>query len=165
MKYLTRTDLTLKIFSPQNHKIMQTKKLLVSGFAGGVVLFILGWLIYGMLLMNFFTQNAGTATGVNKNMEEMNMGMIFLGNLAWGFLLALIVGKWAKAKDFSSGLQIGLLIGFLLGTGYDLLTFGTTHIMNMTATITDIIVGTVMFGITAGVIGIINGTTSKTAMK
>ena len=40
---------------------MNLKKLLLGGIAGGIVFFLLGWLIYGKLLMGFMTAHPGLA--------------------------------------------------------------------------------------------------------
>ena len=37
---------------------MNTSKFVLAGIAGGVVIFLLGYLTYGMLLMDFFTTHA-----------------------------------------------------------------------------------------------------------
>lgn len=45
---------------------MSTSKILIAGLVGGVVAFLLGFLIYGLALNSFFEQQAGSATGVMK---------------------------------------------------------------------------------------------------
>ena len=72
---------------------MGNNKILLAGFLGAVTLFLLGFIVYGMLLSEFMAQNAG-APGVNKNIEEMSFGWIIVSNLAGGFLLAVIFGKY-----------------------------------------------------------------------
>jgi hypothetical protein len=126
---------------------MGTKKLLFGGVTGGVILFLLGWLIYGVLLVGFYSTNAGTATGVNKSMEEMNMGLIFLANLSWGFLMSFILSRWTRPKSIADGLKTGALVGILSGSGFDLLTYATTNIMTINGAIVDIVAWAFMLGI------------------
>ena len=43
---------------------MNTKSFLIATIVGGVSFFILSSLFYGMLMVDFFAANAGSATGV-----------------------------------------------------------------------------------------------------
>ena len=110
---------------------MGNNKMIFAGLAGGITLFLLGWLIYGMLLMDFMAANAGSATGVNKTEAEMSLLWIFIGNLSTGFLLAVIFGKYGNIKDAMAGAMAGALIGLLMSIGFDGILYGTTNIMNM----------------------------------
>jgi len=47
---------------------MNTRKFLIAGISGGIVYFLLGWLIYGMLLNDYMRSSvAGVGRG---NMAE-----------------------------------------------------------------------------------------------
>ena len=50
---------------------MKTDKLLLAGVLGGAVAFLLGYLVYGVLLTGFFEANLGSATGVMRGETEM----------------------------------------------------------------------------------------------
>ncbi len=117
---------------------MNTNKILIGGLIGSVILFILGWLIYGMALNGFFAANAGTATGVDK--ETPDMLYLIIGHLAFGFLLALIYGRWAGIKTAQTGAIAGLVIGLLIGIGSDFITLGVTNVSTLTAAIVDILI-------------------------
>lgn len=82
---------------------------------------------------------------------------LVLGNLLQAYLLAYIFGKWANITTFGAGLQGGLMIGLILGFGYDLTLYGTTNISNLTATLVDPFVVGVMMGLSGGVIGWVLG--------
>ncbi|RKD92018.1 DUF1761 family protein [Mangrovibacterium diazotrophicum] len=130
-----------------------TKKLLLSGLAGGVVFFLLGWVFYGMLFGEFFANNAGSATGVYKSDEEMNLLLLFLGNLASGYLLAFIFGCWGTVKSALDGTSKGFIIGILIGLGFDFVMYSTSNLMNFTAVIVDIIIYGVMTAVAGAVVG------------
>ena len=142
-----------------------TKKILLSGLAGGVVFFLLGWVFYGMLFGQFFENNAGSATGVYKSDEEMNLLLLFIGNLASGYLLALIFGCWGTVKSALDGTSKGFIIGILIGIGFDFVMYATSNLMNLTAVIVDIIIYGVMTAVSGAVVGGIlsNGKKSKQA--
>ncbi|MBL7843133.1 MAG: hypothetical protein JNK44_04650 [Cyclobacteriaceae bacterium] len=50
---------------------MDAKKRILATLAGFVVFFLLGWLFYGILLMDFNAANSGTASGVMREETEM----------------------------------------------------------------------------------------------
>ncbi len=136
---------------------MDAKKRIMATLAGFVVFFFMGFLLYGMLLMDFFMANAGSATGVYREDAEMVWWALAVGNLLQSYLLVYIFSKWASITTFASGLQAGAMIGLILGLGYDLTMYGTSNISNLTATLVDPLVVAVMMGVTGGVIGLVLG--------
>lgn len=83
---------------------MNAKNFLVSGVVGGIVNYLLGWLLYGIVFKDQFP-----VTG------EMNMTMIALGSLVWGLFVAYIFTKWAQISTWKTGLEAGAIIGLFLG--------------------------------------------------
>ena len=69
---------------------MDIKKLIIGGITGGILYFLLGWLVYGNLLAEFMKAHPGTATGVDRAMADMNWMYLTIGNLLSGFLIAYI---------------------------------------------------------------------------
>ena len=136
---------------------MDAKKRIMATLAGFVVFFFMGFLLYGMLLMDFFMANAGSATGVYREDAEMVWWALALGNLLQSYLLVYIFSKWTNITTFASGLQAGAMIGLILGLGYDLTMYGTSNISNLTATLVDPLVVAAMMGVTGGVIGFVLG--------
>lgn len=138
---------------------MDAKKFAIGTLVGGIAFFLLGWLMYGMLFMNYFQANAGSATGVSK--EAMDMWALFLGNLAMAALFTLIFLRWAGVSTFVGGLKAGAVIGLLIALGYDLTMFGTTNIMTLGGVMMDVVVYTVMSAIAGGLIGLVLGMGKK----
>lgn len=136
---------------------MDAKKRIMATLAGFVVIFLLGWLIYGMLLMDFFISNSGTASGVMRAESEMVWWALIAGNVLQAYFLVYIFGKWANITTFNGGLQAGATIGLIIGFAYDLTMYGTSNTMNLTAALVDPFVGAAMMGITGGVIGSVLG--------
>lgn len=131
---------------------MDTKKFLTGTVVGGITNFILGFIFYAVLFGDFFANNGGGATGVDKT-ENMVWWSLILGNFAIGALLSYIFIKWAHISTFNSGLRAGAVIGFLMALGFDLIMFGTSYFLNFTATIVDIAIATVMTALVGGAIG------------
>lgn len=136
---------------------MDAKTRILATLAGGVVLFLLSWLLYGILLMDFFNAHRGSASGVMREENEMIWWALVAGNFLQTYLLVYIFGNWAGITTFGAGFKAGAIIGLILGYAYDLLMYSTTHIMDLTSTLVDPLVTAVMMGVTGGVIGIVLG--------
>ncbi len=136
---------------------MDAKKRILATLAGFVVFFMLGWLLYGMLLVDFFNVNRGTATGVMREESEMVWWALVGGNLMQAYLLVYVFGNWANVTTFGAGFKAGSVIGLIIGFGIDLTMYGTTHIMNLTGTLVDPFIVAVMMGLSGGVIGMVLG--------
>jgi hypothetical protein len=129
---------------------MKTKKILFGGIAGGVIFFLLGWLIYGVLLMDFMTANSNQ--GLSKPMEEMIFWAIILSNLASGFVLSFVI-NWSNITAVMSGVRIGGVIGFLFASAIDFSFYSmTTMYPDLTPIFVDIIAYTAMTAITGGIV-------------
>lgn len=136
---------------------MDAKKRMLATLAGFVVFFLLGWLLYGFLLMDFYATNSGSATGIMREESEMVWWALILGNLFQAYLLVYIFGKWANITTFGGGFSAGLIIGLILGFAVNLSWYGTMNITNLTATLVDPFVSGIMMAITGGVVGWVLG--------
>jgi hypothetical protein len=136
---------------------MTAKNRVLATLVGFVVLFLLGWLLYGMLLMEFYTTNTGSATGVMRGDTEMVWWALILGNLFQAYFLVYVFGKWANITSFGGGFQAGAILGLILGLAFNLIMFATTNIMNLTSALVDPLVSAVMMGLTGGVVGFMLG--------
>ena len=98
-------------------------KTLLAALAGGVASFLLGWLVFGILLKTTYDgmmTEAGAAI-MRPEAEMMNyMWAMILSNLVYGLLLALIFSRWANISTFQSGAIAGGVIAFLVVLSFDL---------------------------------------------
>jgi uncharacterized membrane protein len=138
------------------------KNFAIATLAGTVAFFILGYVLYGLLLMGFFQSNAGSAMGVSK--ETPDFLWLILGNLVTAAFLGVLLG-WKGANDVASGAKAGALVGFLLSLGYGLTMFATSNISNLTATLVDPFVSAILFGVTGAVMGMMLGKGAGGAMS
>ena len=134
---------------------MDIKKLVLGTLAGGVAYFFLGFLIYAIIMEDFFASH--TVEGIMKSDTEMKYYPMVAGNLAHAALLAFVFLNWAKIKSFSAGLVGGAIIGFLMASGFDLISYDTSKVMSMIGTLVDIVVYTVMTALVGGVVGAVLG--------
>ncbi len=133
---------------------MNVKKIFISGIAGGIIAFLLGWLFHGILLADFFSKHAGTATGVNRSETEMVFWALILGNIVMGILLAFVIDKDAE-PSLQTGLKTGFIVGVLVSCGIDLIMYATTHLFGLRSVAADVATTGVMCAVSGAVIGLI----------
>lgn len=132
---------------------MNTNNMIVGALIGTAASFVFGFLAYGILLSDFFEANMGSATGVMKSDDQMSWGPMIIGHLAWGLLIAIIFGRWAGIKTFSTGAKAGAVIGLLFSTTFQMINLATTNIMTLTGTLGDMATSTILTAITGGLVG------------
>jgi hypothetical protein len=126
-----------------------TQRLLLGTVVGGVVLTLLGYLVFGILFADFFASNAGSATGVTR--EPFNFVALVAGQLAWGAALTLILG-WAGASSVGQAAKVAAMAGLLFFLGIDLTLYATTNVSNLTATLVDPILAAILFTVAGAAI-------------
>ena len=82
---------------------MNTKKVLLSGIAGGIVYFLLGWLIYGILLMDYMSANS--SPGVMKSEDQMVWWALITSNLIYGILISYLLNAVGNITSSSKGVM------------------------------------------------------------
>lgn len=133
---------------------MNLKKLFIGGIVGGIVFFLLGWLIYGVCLMEFMSTHTAlpAPTGVNRPMPLFPY--LLLGNILSGFLFAYIFLK-ANVNSFVGGLSFAAVVGLLISSSYDSIMYSTTYLVSRTGVLADVAGFTVMCAVSGAVIGFI----------
>jgi hypothetical protein len=132
---------------------MNIKKLLAGGIAGGTVSFFAGWVIYGMLLMDFAAKHS--IQNVSKPDDQMIYWALIAGNIGFGLLYAYIFQR-ANVNTVGDGLITGIITGVLMACGWDLVMFATSNIADLVLTLTDVAVSGIMGGLSGAVIGFVN---------
>lgn len=124
-------------------------KILKGTVFGGIVYFLLGWLVYGILLADFSLSNYNQCA--NRPQADMIWWAIILSNLAYALLLTLFL-KGSGASGLMDGLKTGALFGFLFVLIIDLSYYSMTTMFNsLGAMVTDIVVSALL----AAVLGVV----------
>ena len=143
---------------------MNTQKFLVSGIVGGIVSFLGGYLIYGLLMDSFFINNPGTVSvGVMRNMHDFVWLSLCLGSLLQGLFISYIFNKWANISTLGAGAIAGLIIGFFMSSSFDSMMYATTNIMSKKGALGDIVCTTILAGMIGAAVGMMNGIGKKPA--
>ena len=134
---------------------MSSNRFVLAALAGGVVNFVVGFVLYGVLLASFFAANVGSAVGAMKDPPDLvHLG---LGQLVLGLFLAVVIDKWARVGGLAAGMKIGAISGLLIALGYDLTLFGMSNMSNITATLVDPLVMMVQMACAGATIGAVLG--------
>ncbi len=120
-------------------------KILRGTVFGGIAYFLLGWLVWGILLMDFFSANMNQCA--SRTDGQMVWWAIILSNLVFALLLTLIL-HWARAKSIIDGLKFGALFGLLFGSGIAFSYWSmSTMYLTAGAMVTDILVSTAVMAV------------------
>jgi hypothetical protein len=124
--------------------------LTIGTVVGGITLFIIGYVLWNVLFVEFFEANAGSASGVVK--EPQVMWALVLGSLCYAALLTLAVGTRAGTATFVEGLKTGAIVGGLMWFAVDLTLYAVWNVSTLTGAIADSVLELIRAGISAGVI-------------
>ena len=137
---------------------MNTKTLLAA-IVGGIVSFLLGYVVFGMLLMSYYEAHEVTYEGMVK--ASPNLISLFVANLAFAYLIAIVI-QWSNMPGIMKGAVIGAVIGGLVTLGVDLFFYSLlNYYKDFTIIIVDIIINIIFDAIIGGVIGYIMGMGKK----
>ncbi|RYC52002.1 hypothetical protein [Flagellimonas olearia] len=138
---------------------MFSKSNLLATLVATIVMFFLGYLIWGLATVDFFTEH----TIVNAMKEVPDLGIIALANLIASFILSTLYSKWARGHhSLGQGFEFGAWIGALVGLGSGLIAYATMSLMDMTGHIVEAVLDIVFYGIIGAIIALIY---QKTAAK
>jgi hypothetical protein len=145
----------------KNLKTMKTSRIFVGTLVAGVLMFLLGGLIYGVLLMDFMAQNCDHST--SRPEDQMIWWALIASNFTWGLLLTVII-DWSGRFTPANGARVGAVLGLLSGLGFDLAMYAmSTMFHNFTVIIVDCIGFSVMFALAGLVTGWVMGKMNRTA--
>lgn len=136
-------------------------RLLAATVAGGVTIFVYGFLVWGLLLEErVMRPNLNTFPGLTNEMP--NFLPLIVANLVNAFYLAFIFEKWAGIRTFSGGMKGGAIVMFLVTLTFQLMFLAFMNLSkNYIPFVVDVIATTVMGAVAGGVIGAVLGMMSK----
>ena len=137
-------------------------RVLAATVAGGITFFILGFVIFGLIL-DPMVMKPNTSPEVAKLMKDPPAwAFLILGNLVAAFLLAYIFDKWATISTFVGGLIGGATIWFIIAVYFQLMF---AAFMNMSTSyipaVADVIGTTILGAGAGGVVGLVLGMMNK----
>lgn len=134
---------------------MDIRRLVTGTLVGGIVLYVLGYLIFDLAFGNFYAANAGSATGVAR--DPQLVWAVALGSLSYAALVTLAIGSRVGSSNIGAGVTIGAVVGFLLWFTVDFILYGVTNVANLTRTIVDPLLELLRGGIAGAAIAVVLG--------
>jgi hypothetical protein len=128
------------------------KKILAGAIVGSIVAFLLGWLIFGMLLESFYQNGVIYYEGLMK--DAPNLLPIYAGNLAWATLIAILFDKMAVTRPGGGAIWGAIIFAFFV-FGMDSFFYATMNLYKPMTLVVDVIVNTVFGGIMGAVIAFV----------
>ena len=142
---------------------MDFKKLFIGGIIGGIAHFFLGWVVWGMLLMNTLMKHTYPgAVLIFRDEDKMVWWAMIVGNLSMGFLLAYILLK-GNVKTAMNGAMTGATVGFLSSVGMNCIMYAQMKVYGKIAMSIDVIATVVVVAIVGAIVGWYFGRESNAA--
>jgi len=133
---------------------MFSKANLTSTIATALWGYFGGWLLWGILSVDFFKDHLGSATGVMKEVPDMMY--LVAGCLIFAFAFSTLYGKWSSGDyNAGSGVTFGVWLAVLLGLGEGLIDYSTSNVLDLTGTLGGVgiyLVFLAVMGLLAGVV-------------
>lgn len=123
--------------------------MLIGGVIGGVVFFLLGYLIYGLLMSDMMA----SCMTCQRLMEDLDLPFLIVGNLFAGWFIAFAFSKMSGVTTFAAGVTTGAILGLLMSVAMNCIMYATSTIYSgITCIVYDVIISIIIWGLTGGVI-------------
>jgi hypothetical protein len=131
-------------------------RVLAATVAGAVVMFILGYAIWGVLFASLMKE--GVIQHARLTKETPNLFALFASNVGVAFLVAFIFEYWSKTRTFVAGLRNGAIIMFIISLSEDLSFVGYMNLYEgFKPVVVDVLAETLRVSLAGGVIGAVLG--------
>jgi hypothetical protein len=137
-------------------------RVLAATVAGGITFFILGFIIFGLILDPLVMKPNMSPEAAKLMKDPPEWAFLVLGNFVAAFLLAYIFDKWATISTFVGGLIAGAVIFFIIELYVQCMFAAFMNLSHgLTVVIADLVGTTILGGLAGGVVGIVLGKMNK----
>ncbi|WP_264521842.1 hypothetical protein [Flavobacterium sp. N1994] len=128
---------------------MNVKNFIVGGIVGGIVDFLMGWLVWGILLKDTFPKPEGAGAE--------NMTFIFLGCLFFGFLISYVFSKGEGISTCMNGIKMAVGIALFLGLSDNFFRNMYKEVIDFKLMGIDIVATMVVAAVVGAAVAVVNG--------
>ncbi len=125
---------------------MDIQRFLTATVVGGVTLFAVGFLVYGLALANAYPE-----TAIDR--EAPLWLWLVLAQFAWAALLTVIISRGPGGSTPGGGFTAAAIVGFLLSIAFGLGFYSMTTLPISVMSFVDPLVTAIVFGIGGAAIG------------
>ena len=129
---------------------MDIKKLLVGTLVGAVVIYAVGYVIWDLLVGDFYDANMGSATGVNR--DPQLLWAVIIGTVGYAVFITLAIVTRAGSSSIADGLKVGATVGFLMWLTVDFFFLGIQNVSTPIIAVIDPLLEAVHAGIAGAAI-------------
>lgn len=137
---------------------MDMKRLMTGTIVGGIAMMAAGYVIWDVLMTDWFAANAGSAENLWR--EAPVWWAVILGTCVLAALVTAIIDK-CDDLTVMSGFKWGGLIGLMIWLGVDMILFGYSNMNSLTASLVDPALEFVRTGIGGAAIAAVLGKTAS----
>jgi polyferredoxin len=124
---------------------------IVGVIAGSIVMFLLGWLFFGVVFAEYFQANMVQYANLEKNPPVI--WAIYLFNLAWAALIGIVLAYGGRS-GWAEGAKAGAIVMFVLSAGLNMEFFA---FMNLHKDVAPMLVGVLVVTLLGAVSGAVIG--------
>ena len=128
---------------------MNVKNFLIGGVVGGIVDFLMGWLVYGILLKDTFPKPDGAGAE--------NMMFIFLGCMAFGFMISYIFAQGEGISNYVTGIKVAAGVALFMSLANNFFYCMYKDSMDVKMVAIDVVASIVLASVVGAVIAMVNG--------
>lgn len=128
---------------------MNVKNFIVGGIVGGIADFLMGWLMWGILLHDTFPPPAGSG--------PENMMFIFLGCMTFGFLISYVFSQGDGISTYMAGIKMAIGIALFMSLSNNFFRNMYTDTIDIKMMGIDIIASVVVASIVGAAVALVNG--------
>ena len=129
--------------------IMNVKNFFIGGIVGGIVDFLMGWLVWGILLKDTFPPPEGSG--------PENMVFIFLGCMSFGFMLSYIFAQGDGVSQCIPGIKVAIGIALFMSLANNFFYSMYKDTMDVKLVAIDVVASIVVAAVVGAAIAVTNG--------
>lgn len=128
---------------------MNVKNFFIGGIVGGIADFLMGWLVWGILLKDTFPKPADAGAD--------NMLFIFLGCMSFGFMLSYIFAQGESVTQLMAGVKLAIGVALFMSLANNFFSNMYNPTMDVKMVAIDIAAALVVAAVVGAVIATVNG--------
>lgn len=130
------------------------KNFLLSWLSGFLIIFLFGWLIFGIFLQSFYSDFMAQLG--DSVMKEPPILPIIIAQLSFALFLTIWLIK-NEVKSFIEGISKSIIVTFILLVWFEAWMFSMFSQMNITIAVVDVLGNMITILLASGVMGLILG--------